>query len=83
MCMLLVGNYERGWKEFEWRWKSSIYAGIAGIALMQEIGIADTREHVQGLNAHLLDGLDELQANVVTPPVGQGRRRGWACTSQQ
>ena len=45
----------------------SIYAGIAGIELMQEIGIADTREHVQSLNAHLLDGLDELQANVVTP----------------
>ena len=45
----------------------SIYAGIAGIELMQEIGIPETREHVLGLNAHLLDGLDELQAKVVTP----------------
>src|SRR6266516_5921544 len=36
----------------------AIYAGIAGIDLMQEIGIAETREHVNGLNAHLLDGLD-------------------------
>jgi selenocysteine lyase/cysteine desulfurase len=51
----------------------SIYAGIAGIELMQEIGIADTREHVQGLNAHLLDGLDELQANVVTPRAPERR----------
>ena len=27
----------------------AIYAGIAGIELMQEIGIAETREHVRGL----------------------------------
>src|SRR3954454_11950576 len=33
----------------------AIYAGIAGIELMQEIGIAATREHVNGLNAHLID----------------------------
>src|SRR3989440_418269 len=45
----------------------AIYAGIAGIELMQEIGIAETREHVLALNAHLLDGLDELAATVVTP----------------
>ncbi|HEX7144067.1 MAG TPA: aminotransferase class V-fold PLP-dependent enzyme [Gaiellaceae bacterium] len=51
----------------------SIYAGIAGIELMQEIGIADTREHVQALNAHLLDGLDELQATVVTPRAPERR----------
>jgi len=51
----------------------SIYAGIAGIELMQEIGIAETREHVQGLNSHLLDGLDELQASVVTPRAPERR----------
>src|SRR5712691_422511 len=51
----------------------SIYAGIAGIELMQEIGIAETREHVNGLNAHLLDGLDELQAKVVTPRAPERR----------
>ncbi len=45
----------------------SIYAGIAGMELMMEIGIAETREHVLGLNARLLDGLDELGAYVVTP----------------
>jgi selenocysteine lyase/cysteine desulfurase len=51
----------------------SIYAGIAGIELMQEIGIANTREHVQGLNAHLLDGLDDLQAKIVTPRAPERR----------
>src|SRR5437660_464887 len=45
----------------------AIYAGIAGIGLMQEIGIAEPREHVQALNAHLLEGLDELQAEGATP----------------
>lgn len=51
----------------------SIFAGIAGIGLMQEIGIADTREHVLGLNAHLFDGLDELGAQVVTPRAPERR----------
>src|SRR5437588_7595072 len=51
----------------------SIYAGIAGIELMQEIGIAATREHVNALNARLLDGLDELQATIVTPRVADRR----------
>jgi selenocysteine lyase/cysteine desulfurase len=44
-----------------------IYAGIAGIELMKEIGIAETEAHVRGLNAILLAGLDDLGARVVTP----------------
>ena len=44
-----------------------IYAGIAGIELMKEIGIAETDAHVRELNALLLAGLDELGARVVTP----------------
>jgi selenocysteine lyase/cysteine desulfurase len=44
-----------------------IYAGIAGIELMQEIGIAETEAHVRELNAILHDGLEELGARVVTP----------------
>jgi selenocysteine lyase/cysteine desulfurase len=52
----------------------AIYAGIAGIELMEEIGIADTREHVNALNSRLLDGLDELRARVVTPR--RPKRRG-------
>ena len=51
-----------------------IYAGIAGIELMEEIGIAETREHVNALNSRLLDGLDELRARVVTPR--RPKRRG-------
>jgi len=45
----------------------STYAAIAGIELMQEIGIAETEAHVRELNALLRDGLDELGATVVTP----------------
>ena len=45
----------------------SIYAGIAGIELMQEIGIAETREHVQELNDRLIKGVDELGGTIVTP----------------
>ena len=45
----------------------SIYAGIAGIELMREIGIAETEAHVRELNAILREGLDEVGARVVTP----------------
>ena len=52
----------------------AIYAGIAGMELMEQIGVADTREHVLGLHAALLDGLDALGATVATPR--QSERRG-------
>src|SRR5215210_2687140 len=52
----------------------SIYGGIAGIELMQEIGIAETREHVGALNSRLIDGLDELKAKLATPR--RPKRRG-------
>jgi selenocysteine lyase/cysteine desulfurase len=45
----------------------AIYAGIAGIELMKEIGIAETRAHVQALNDELVAGIDGLGAQVVTP----------------
>jgi selenocysteine lyase/cysteine desulfurase len=45
----------------------AIYAGIAGIELMQEIGIEETRDHVQGLNAHLIAGIEELGGTLATP----------------
>jgi selenocysteine lyase/cysteine desulfurase len=44
-----------------------IYAGIAGIELMQEIGIAETEAHVRELNGLLHDGLEELGTRAVTP----------------
>ena len=45
----------------------AIYAGIAGIELMQEIGIAETREHVLALNEQLIAGVEELGGSTVTP----------------
>ena len=45
----------------------AIYAGIAGIELMQEIGIAETREHVNRLNEHFSAGLDDMGATLATP----------------
>jgi selenocysteine lyase/cysteine desulfurase len=45
----------------------AIYAGIAGIELMQEIGIVETREHVLRLNEQLIVGVEELGGTVVTP----------------
>jgi selenocysteine lyase/cysteine desulfurase len=45
----------------------AIYAGIAGIELMQEIGIAATRTHVKQLNERLVAGLDEMGATLATP----------------
>jgi selenocysteine lyase/cysteine desulfurase len=45
----------------------AIYAGIAGIELMQEIGVADTREHVLALNEQLIAGVEELGGSTVTP----------------
>jgi selenocysteine lyase/cysteine desulfurase len=55
------------------RWQSgtppvpAIYAGIAGIELMREIGIAETRAHVNALNERLIAGVDDLGGTVVTP----------------
>jgi len=51
----------------------AIYAGIAGIELMQEIGVAATREHVTKLNARFIEGLDELGAKLATPRAPDAR----------
>ena len=52
----------------------AIYTGIAGMELMREIGIAETREHVTALNDRLIAGVDELGGVVVTPR--EPERRG-------
>ena len=51
----------------------AIYGGIAGMELMQEIGIADTREHVLALGDRLIDGVDSLGGIVVTPRAHEHR----------
>jgi len=45
----------------------NIYAGLAGLGLVREIGVAETERHVRGLTARLIDGVDELGGRVVTP----------------
>jgi selenocysteine lyase/cysteine desulfurase len=45
----------------------AIYAGIAGIELMRELGIAETRAHVQELNHRLCEGIEELGGTAATP----------------
>jgi selenocysteine lyase/cysteine desulfurase len=48
-----------------------IYAAIAGIELMQEIGIAETEAHVRELNTLLHEGLEELGTRAVTPRASE------------
>jgi selenocysteine lyase/cysteine desulfurase len=51
----------------------NIYAGIAGIELMEEIGIAETREHVSALNDRLIAGVDELGGSIATARAPESR----------
>jgi selenocysteine lyase/cysteine desulfurase len=51
----------------------AIYAGIAGIELMREIGIEETEAHVRELNGQLIAGLAELGARVATPHAPENR----------
>ncbi len=52
----------------------NIYAGLAGVSIVEEAGTRAIEEHVRGLTARLIDGLDELGAVVVTPR--EPERRG-------
>ncbi|MBA2476854.1 MAG: aminotransferase class V-fold PLP-dependent enzyme [Actinobacteria bacterium] len=45
----------------------NIYAGLAGLELIEEAGPASIEEHVRALNDRLLAGADELGADVATP----------------
>jgi len=45
----------------------SLYAGVAGISLMEEVGVPAVEEHVSGLVDRVLDGVEELGATAVTP----------------
>ena len=52
----------------------NIYAGLAGMSLVEEAGVPAIEAHVHGLATRLLDGLEELGATVATPR--DPRRRG-------
>jgi selenocysteine lyase/cysteine desulfurase len=51
----------------------SIYAGLAGIELIEEIGVHETEEHVRGLATRLIEGVEELGGRVVTPRTPEQR----------
>jgi len=51
----------------------NIYAGVAGVSLIEEAGTAAIEAHVAGLADRLVDGLAELGATVVTPRDRQRR----------
>ncbi len=48
----------------------NIYAGVAGVGLIRDVGVETIAAHVRGLVARLVAGLDELGAHVATPPHG-------------
>jgi selenocysteine lyase/cysteine desulfurase len=45
----------------------NIYAGVAGMAIVEEAGVGAIEDHVRHLNTRLIAGLEELGATVVTP----------------
>lgn len=45
----------------------SIYAGVAGMDLIDEIGVDEIEAHISGLTDRLIDGLDRIGATIVTP----------------
>ncbi|MGL6280525.1 MAG: aminotransferase class V-fold PLP-dependent enzyme, partial [Gaiella sp.] len=45
----------------------NIYAGVAGMSIVEEAGVAAIEAHVRDLNTRLIGGLHELGATVVTP----------------
>jgi selenocysteine lyase/cysteine desulfurase len=49
----------------------NIYAGIAGMGVVEEVGVAAIEEHVRTLVDRVVAGVDELGAQVATP-LGEG-----------
>jgi selenocysteine lyase/cysteine desulfurase len=58
----------------------NIYAGLAGMALVEQAGVGAIEAHVRGLVDALLAGLDELGATVVTPRAA-GERGPLVCVA--
>jgi selenocysteine lyase/cysteine desulfurase len=54
----------------------NIYAGLAGMSLIEEAGTAAIEEHIAVLTTRLMDGAEELGARVVTP---RGARSPLVC----
>ena len=58
----------------------NIYAGVAGLGLLQETGVPAVEAHVSALNTRLIAGLEELGAAVVTP-ADPARRGPLVCVT--
>jgi selenocysteine lyase/cysteine desulfurase len=58
----------------------NIYAGLAGMGIVEEVGVAAIETHVRGLVELLLGGLDELGATVATPR-GEGEYGPLVCVA--
>jgi selenocysteine lyase/cysteine desulfurase len=58
----------------------NIYAGLAGMALVEQARVEAIEDHVRGLVDALLAGLDELGATVVTPRA-EGERGPLVCVA--
>ena len=56
----------------------NIYAGVAGMSIIEDAGLGAIEEHVRTLATRLIAGLDELGATVVTPR-DPGRRGPLVC----
>ena len=52
----------------------NIYAGLAGMAIVEEAGVPAIEAHVRGLNTRLIEALADLGATVITP--SEPARRG-------
>jgi selenocysteine lyase/cysteine desulfurase len=52
----------------------NIYAGVAGLSMIEEAGVDAIEAHIRELNSRLIAGLHELGATVVTPddPLRRG-----------
>lgn len=62
----------------------SIYAGVAGMNLMHEVGVGETEKHVGSLTDYLIDELDRIGAKLVTPrnPTRRGPMIAVASTDE-
>jgi kynureninase len=52
----------------------NIYGGLAGLSIIEEVGVDAIETHVSTLNTRLIEGLEELGASVATPrdPAARG-----------
>jgi len=58
----------------------NIYAGLAGMGIVVEVGVGAIDAHVRGLADRLIAGLDELGATVATPR-GEGEYGPLVCVA--